>query len=443
MTSESRSAERPRNAAPARPSLRRSLIMFLSVVGPGIITANADNDVGGITTYSLAGAQFGYDLLWLLLPVTLVLIITQEICARMGAVTGKGLADLIRENFGVRVTFWVLVVFVISDLGNIATEFAGIASVSPILQTYVPVLSKYLLVPLAGIFVYAAIVRGNQKIVERIFFIFCAVYLAYVVSGFLAHPNWAVALPATIVPPHLSASKAYLIMAIGVIGTTVAPWQQFYIQAAVVEKGIRIKDYPLTRLDVIVGSFFCDFIAYFIIIASAATIFAFNQQHLAHPIQINSAGDVAVALTPLAGKYASLLFSLGLLNAAIFTASVLPLSTAYYVCEAFGFEAGIENRFRDAKFFYLFYLTLIAIGAGFVLIPNAPLLGVIFYSQVLNGILLAPILVFMLLLVNNRRLMGKHVNGLVYNVLAWATVVIVATLTLISVAETAFPKLGS
>ncbi len=443
MTSQSRSAERIRAAAPGRPSLWRSAVMFLSVVGPGIITANADNDVGGITTYSLAGAQFGYDLLWLLVPVTLVLIITQEICARMGAVTGKGLADLIRENFGVKVTFWVLVVFVICDLGNIATEFAGIASVAPILQTYVPELSKFLLVPLAAVFVYAAIVRGNQKIVERIFFVFCSVYLTYVVSGLMAHPNWSVALPATIVPPHLSSSKAYLIMAIGVIGTTVAPWQQFYIQAAVVEKGVRIKDYPLTRLDVIIGAFFCDFIAYFIIIASAATIFVFNQQHPGHGIQINSAGDVAVALSPLAGKYAALLFSLGLLNAAIFTASVLPLSTAYYVCEAFGFEAGVENRFRDAKFFYLFYLALIVAGAGFVLIPNAPLLGVIFYSQVLNGILLAPILIFMLILVNNRRLMGEHVNGLVYNVLAWATVVIVGVLTLVSVVETAFPQLGS
>jgi Mn2+/Fe2+ NRAMP family transporter len=382
-------------------------------------------------------------LLWLLLPVTIVLIVTQEICARMGAVTGKGLADLIRENFGVRVTFWVLIVFVLADLGNVATEFAGIASVAPILQTYVPALSKYLLVPLAAVFVYFAIVRGNQKVVERIFFGFCIVYFAYVFSGIMAHPNWAVALPATIVPPHFSTDKAYLLMAIGVIGTTVAPWQMFYIQAAVVEKGVRIKEYPLTRLDVIIGGIFCDFIAYFIIIASAATIFTYNQQHAGHPIVINSAGDVAVALTPLAGKYASLLFSLGLLNAAIFTASVLPLSTAYYVCEAFGFQAGVENRFRDAKFFYIFYLSLIVAGAAFVLIPNAPLLAVIFYSQVLNGALLAPILVFMLILVNRRRLMGDHVNGLLYNVLSWATVLILSVLTLVSVAQTVFPSLGS
>lgn len=426
-----------------RPSLWRSLAMFFSVVGPGIITANADNDVGGITTYSLAGAQFGYDLLWLLLPVTVVLIVTQEICARMGVVTGKGLADLIRENFGVKVTFWVLVVFVLCDLGNVATEFAGIASVAPILQTYAPPLSKYVLVPLAAIFVYIAIVRGNYKIVERIFFGFCFVYLAYVFSGFLAHPNWSAALPATFVPPHFTTSKAYLIMAIGVIGTTVAPWQQFYIQAAVVEKGIRIRDYRLTQWDVIIGGIFCDFIAYFIIVASAATIFVFNQANTAHPIVINTAGDVAVALAPLAGKYASLLFALGLLNAAIFTASVLPLSTAYYVCEAFGFQAGIENRFRDAKFFYIFYLLLIVAGAGFVLIPNAPLLAVIFYSQVLNGILLAPILFFMLLLVNNPRLMGIHVNGVAYNIIAWATVVIVSVMTLMSAVQTAFPSLGS
>jgi NRAMP (natural resistance-associated macrophage protein)-like metal ion transporter len=419
----------------------RSILMFFSIIGPGIITANADNDVGGITTYSLAGAQFGYSLLWLLVPVTVALIVTQEMCARMGAVTGKGLADLIRENFGVKVTFWVLVLFVLGDLGNTAAEFAGVASASPILQTYVPFLSKYLLVPLAAVFVFVTITRGNYKIVERVFFAFCIVYLAYVVSGFLVHPDWHDVLRQTIIP-HFSATKAYVLMAIGIIGTTISPWMQFYIQSAVVDKGVTKADYPYSRLDVILGSFVTDIVAFFIIVSSAATIYLHNL-HAAHPLVINDASDVAAALAPLAGKFASLLFAIGLLNAAIFTASILPLSTAYYVCEAFGFERGVDHSFKQAPIFYSLYLSLIVIGAGAVLIPGSPLLAIIFYSQVLNGALLPLVLVLMLLLINNKRLMGTWTNGVVFNTIAWATVVIVGVLTLISTAQTIFPSLGS
>jgi len=426
------------NAAVQRkPALWRTLLMFLSIVGPGIITANADNDVGGITTYSLAGAQFGYSLLWLLIPVTIALVVTQEMCARMGAVTGKGLADLIRENFGVKVTFWVLLTFVLGDLGNTAAEFAGIASAAPILQQYAPLASQYVLVPLAAAFVFMTVTRGSYKIVERIFFVFCAVYLSYVISGIIVHPPWKEVLTQTVVP-HIEPTKAYLIMAIGVIGTTISPWMQFYIQAAVVDKGVRVKDYPYSRLDVISGAIFTDVIAFFIIVASAATIFAHNL-HAAQPLQINDAGDVASALAPLAGKYASLLFAVGLLNAAIFTASILPLSTAYYVCEAFGFERGVEHRFQDARIFYGLYLGLIVIGAGFVLIPGAPLLGVIFYSQVVNGMLLPVILILMLLLINRKRLMGTYVNGPVFNGIAWTTVIVVGLLTILSTIATLVP----
>ena len=427
---------------PRRPNLWRTLVMFFSVVGPGIITANADNDVGGITVYSLAGAQFGYTQLWILIPVTLALIVTQEMCARMGAVTGKGLADLIRENFGVKIAFWVLLVFVLGDLGNTAAEFAGVASAAPIFQQYVPFLSKVVLVPISAIFIFTAVTRSNYKIVERIFFFFCFVYLAYVFSGFLAHPDWHDALVST-VAPHFTPSKAYLLTAIGVIGTTISPWMQFYIQSSVVEKGVRIKEYPFSRLDVISGAFVTDIIAYFIILSSAATIFIFNAHNPAHPLQINDAGDVAHALAPLAGRYASLLFAIGLLNAAIFTASILPLSTSYYVCEAFGFESGVENRFRDAPIFYSLYLALIAAGAGVVLIPNAPLLATIFYSQVLNGVLLPVVLILMLFLINNRRLMGDYTNNLFFNVIAWATVLIVGGMTLVSTAQLIFPALGS
>jgi NRAMP (natural resistance-associated macrophage protein)-like metal ion transporter len=413
--------------------------MFLSIIGPGIITANADNDVGGITTYSIAGAQFGYSMLWLLIPVTVALIVTQEMCARMGAVTGKGLADLIRENFGVRVTAIVLLLFVLGDLGNTAAEFAGIASAAPILQTYAAFLSKNLLVPLGAIFVFVTITRGNYKIVERVFFCFCIVYLAYVGSGFLVHPPWGEVLRQTIVP-HFTPTSAYLLTAIGVIGTTISPWMQFYIQSAIVEKGVRIKEYPYSRLDVISGSVITDVIAFFIIVSSAATIFAYNAHVPAghHPITINDAADVASALQPLAGKYASLLFAIGLLNAAIFTASILPLSTAYYVCEAFGFESGVEHRFRDAPIFYTLYAGMIFIGAGFVLLPGAPLLATIFYSQVVNGALLPVVLVLMLVLINNPRIMGTYVNGLAFNIIAWATVIIVGALTVVSTIQLLF-----
>jgi len=413
--------------------------MFLSIIGPGIITANADNDVGGITTYSIAGAQFGYSMLWLLIPVTVALIVTQEMCARMGAVTGKGLADLIRENFGVRVTAIVLLLFVLGDLGNTAAEFAGIASAAPILQTYAAFLSKNLLVPLGAIFVFVTITRGNYKIVERVFFCFCIVYLAYVGSGFLVHPPWGEVLRQTIVP-HFTPTSAYLLTAIGVIGTTISPWMQFYIQSAIVEKGVRIKEYPYSRLDVISGSVITDVIAFFIIVSSAATIFAYNAHVPAghHPITINDAADVASALQPLAGKYASLLFAIGLLNAAIFTASILPLSTAYYVCEAFGFESGVEHRFRDAPIFYTLYAGMIFIGAGFVLLPGAPLLATIFYSQVVNGALLPVVLVLMLVLINNPRIMGTYVNGLAFNIIAWATVIIVGALTVVSTIQSLF-----
>jgi NRAMP (natural resistance-associated macrophage protein)-like metal ion transporter len=428
-----------------RPTIWRSLLMFFSVIGPGIITANADNDVGGITTYSIAGAQFGYSLLWLLLPVTLALIVTQEMCARMGAVTGKGLADLIRENFGVKVTAVVLLLFVIGDLGNTAAEFAGIASAAPILQTFVPMLSKNILVPAAAIFVFTAVTRGNYKIIERVFFAFCFVYLAYVVDAFLIKPAppWGEIVRVTFIP-HFTPTSAYLLMVIAVIGTTISPWMQFYIQSAIVEKGVRIKEYGYSRIDVISGAIVTDIIAFFIIVASAATIY-YTNTHLGHnqrPIVVNDAGDVAQALAGF-GKYASLLFAIGLLNAAIFTASILPLSTAYYVCEAFGFESGVENRFSQAPVFYGLYLALIAIGAGFVLIPNAPLLATIFYSQVLNGVLLPIVLVLMLLLINNRRIMGTYTNGLAFNIIAWLTAIIVGVLTVISTVQQILQPTGT
>ncbi|MFY9664285.1 MAG: Nramp family divalent metal transporter [Candidatus Cybelea sp.] len=418
--------------------------MFLSIIGPGIITANADNDVGGILTYSQAGAQFGYSLLWLLIPVAVAMIVVQEMCARMGAVTGKGLADLIRENFGVKVTFWCLLLFVLSDVGNTATEFAGVASSAPIFGGYLQVPNaeafKIAMVLGAAIFVFLTVTRGTAKLLERVFFVFCFAYVAYIVSAFLVHPNWNDVLRQTIVP-HFSASKAYVLMIVAVIGTTISPWMQFYIQAAVVDKGVREDDYKYSRIDVATGGIWASVIAYFIIVSCAATIYVHNL-HAVHPIVVKDVGDVAVALQPLAGRFAELLFALGLLNAAVFTASILPLSTAYYVCEAFGFERGVDHRLRDAPIFYSLYLALIAIGSAIVIVPGAPLLGIIFYSQVFNGALLPIVLLLMLLLINNKRLMGRWTNNLAFNVIAWSTAVIVGALTIYSTVQIAFPSLG-
>ncbi|MBV9232741.1 MAG: Nramp family divalent metal transporter [Candidatus Eremiobacteraeota bacterium] len=419
--------------------------MFLSIVGPGIITANADNDVGGILTYSQAGAQFGYSLLWLLVPVTVALVVVQEMCARMGAVTGKGLADLIRENFGVKVTFWCLLLFVCGDVGNTATEFAGVASSAPIFNRYLHFGNgeafKIALVAAAALFVFLTVTRGSAKTIERVFFFFCFLYVAYIVSAVVVHPNWHDVLRQSIVP-HFQASKAYILMIIAVVGTTISPWMQFYIQAAVVDKGVRKDDYAYSRVDVITGGVWTDVIAYFIIVSCAATIFLHNL-HSAHPIAVADPGDVAVALQPIAGQFAALLFAVGLLNAAVFTASILPLSTAYYVCEAFGFERGLDHGFSEAPVFYGFYLALICIGAGVVIIPGAPLLGIIFYSQVFNGMLLPIVLVLMLLLINNKRLMGAWTNGRLFNAIAWATAVVVGLLTLTWTVQTVFPAVGA
>jgi NRAMP (natural resistance-associated macrophage protein)-like metal ion transporter len=425
-----------------RPSVWRSILLFLSVVGPGIITANADNDVGGITTYSLAGAQFGYTMLWILIPVTIALIVVQEMCARMGAITGKGLADLIRENFGVKLTFWVLLLFLLGNVGTITSEFAGVASAAGVFQTFVPWLTKYLLVPAVAVFVFLVVTRGNYSAVEKVFFFFCFIYLTYVVSAFIVRPDWNEALT-QFIWPHFTPTKAYLLMVVAIIGTTISPWMQFYIQAAVVEKGVKASELRYTRIDVVTGALFTDFIAFFIIVASAATIYVHNLHAPLHgQIIVDDVNKLAAALVPLAGKWAELLFALGLLNAGIFTASILPLSTAYYVCEAFGFESGVDKRFGEAPFFYGLYAMLIVVGAIIVLIPGAPLLGIIFYSQVFNGALLPLILVLMLLLINNKTLMGKYTNNLLFNVIAWATVIIVGVLTIVSVLQLMFPALG-
>jgi NRAMP (natural resistance-associated macrophage protein)-like metal ion transporter len=403
-----------------RGALAARFLGIVAIIGPGIITANVDNDAGGITTYSLAGAQFGYSLLWTLIPITVALIVIQEMCARMGVVTGKGLADLIREQYGVKVTFYVMVTLLLANLANTIAEFAGVAAALEIFGV-----SKYLSIPAAALFVWWLIVYGTYRRVENVFLVACVFYVAYLISGFLARPAWTEVLTRMVVPDFRWRGD-YLVMMIGVVGTTIAPWMQFYLQSAVVEKGIRIADYRYCRYDVVVGCVVAVVVAMFIMIACAATLY---QQHL--PIQ--TAQDAALALAPLAGKYCAALFAFGLFNASLFAASVLPLSTAYCVCEGLGWETGIDKKLREAPQFFGLYTALIVLGSLFILLPHFPLLAIMYLSQVLNGILLPFVLVFILILVNRQDLMGSYVNSRTYNLIAWGTSVLMIALTLMMV----------
>lgn len=406
-----------------------SLLTFLAVIGPGIITSNVDNDAGGISTYSIAGAHFGYALLWSMIPILIILVIIQEMSARMGVVTGKGLSDLIREKFGVRTTFYLFIALFITNLGNIMAEFSGIAASLEIFG-----ISKYISVPIGAIFVWWLVVKGNYKTVERVFLVACVFYIAYIVSGFIAKPDWNNALVA-MVKPNFKFQIGYLAVLVGLVGTTIAPWMQFYLQASVVEKGIKVEEYKHSRLDVIVGSIGVMIVAFFIIVACASTLFKAG-------IRIETAKDAALALKPLAGKYCAALFAFGLLNASLFAASILPLSTAYSICEGLGFESGIDRRFRDAPQFYGLYTALIVFGAGVVLIPRFPLLTVMVASQVINGVLLPFILIFMLSLINRKDLMGNYTNSKTFNIIAWIIVIVLIILNLFMLFTLILPKAG-
>jgi NRAMP (natural resistance-associated macrophage protein)-like metal ion transporter len=399
---------------------RIRILLILAVVGPGFITANVDNDAGGILTYSQAGAQFGYSLLWTMIPTTIALIVVQEMASRMGAVTGKGLSDLIREEYGFRITFFMMVALVVINFGNILSEFAGIASSLELFHA-----SKYVTVPASAAFVWLIVAKGSYKSVEKVFLMASFFYIAYIIAGVLAKPHWVQAMTSTVTPPHVNvwSSQAYLYMTIGVIGTTIAPWMQFYLQASIVEKGITVRQYRTSRLDVISGCVFAVVVAWFIVLACAATL----NVHGVHNIE--SAAEAAIALRPLAGQYAYLLFAAGLFNASLFAASILPISTAYSVCEGLGFESGVGKNFREAPVFYWLYTVLIVAGAGVILIPNLPYIKVILFSQVLNGIALPFVLVFMVLLINKRELMGNYVNSRFFNVVAWTTTVVLIVLT--------------
>ncbi len=404
-----------------------SLIIFLSVMGPGIITANVDNDAGGITTYSLAGSQFGYDLVWLFIPMIIALAIIQEMGVRMGVVSGKGLADLIREKVGLKLTFVMMIALLAANMGNILAEFSGIAVSSGIFG--VP---KFIALPIAAIFVWLLVVKGTYKSVEKVFLLASLVYLSYIVAGYLSQPNWALAAH-NVVAPQISLNSAYITMVIGVVGTTIAPWMMFYIQSSVVEKGITLKNLKYSKIDAVLGAIVVNVVAFFIVIACAATINA-------NGVQVNNVADVSTALAPLAGQYASLLFAFGFLNASLFAASILPLSTAYYVCESLGFEAGVSKSFREAPVFHGLYLGLIILAVIVIMMPNVPLLSILYLSQVANGILLPFLLILMLLIINDRSIMGEHVNSRLFNYIAWATVIIVMGLSISLVVTLFLPK---
>jgi Mn2+/Fe2+ NRAMP family transporter len=401
------------------PGLRnrwKGFLLFLAVAGPGIITSNVDNDAGGIATYSMAGSHFGNGLLWSLVPIMLALIVVQEMSARMGVVTGKGLSDLIRERFGVKVTVYVLIGVVLTNFGNVIAEFAGVASSLEIF--HVP---KYVSVPMSALFVWLLVVKGTYRSVEKIFLYACLFYVTYIVSGILAKPDWG-EIGTSLVRPSFDLAPGALGMIVGLVGTTIAPWMQFYLQASIVEKDVLVKDYKHSRIDVILGSVVVTVVAGFIVLTCAATLFKAG-------VRVETAADAALALAPLAGKYCSALFAFGLLNASLFAASILPLSTAFLVCEGLGWETGLNKKFSEAPQFYGLYSILIFVGAGIILLPGIPLFSVMYVSQVVNGIVLPAVLVFMVLLISNRKLMGDYANRKAWNAVTWATIVILSALT--------------
>ncbi len=400
-----------------RKSIWRNVALFLAILGPGIITGSVDNDAGGITTYSVAGALYGYNLIWTLIPSFLVLIIIQEMNARMGIVTGKGLADLIRENAGVKITFFIFIGLLVADIGNTTTEFAGVAGSLEIFSV-----SKYISVPIVAVMIWVMVVRGNYKIAERIFLVFSVALLMYVVSALMGKPHWQ-EIGHSVIHPEMKMNTRSIEMIIGIIGTTIAPWMQFYMQSSVIEKGLKMRQYKFILLDIIIGCLATVVVAFFIMVACASTLHINN-------IVINEAKDAAMALKPLAGAISSQVFAFGLFIASIFSATILPLATAFYVCEAFGFEAGIDKKWNEAPQFYWLYTGIIVLGVIIILIPNAPLIAITLWSQIINGLLLPVVLVCMILLVNNKKIMGKHVNKPIQNIIGWVSIAILVGLSM-------------
>jgi NRAMP (natural resistance-associated macrophage protein)-like metal ion transporter len=387
-------------------------------MGPGIITSNVDNDAGGITTYSLAGAQFGLKLIWSLIPIMIALIVIQEMCARMGVVTGKGLSDLIREKFGAKITFYLTIGLFLTNMGNALSNFAGVAAGMEIFGV-----DKFISVPLSAFLVWWMVVKGTYRFVEKAFLVACVFYISYIITGVIVKPDWEHVFK-QFIHPQLSFQPSEMTMLIGLVGTTIAPWMQFYLQASIIEKGIKIDEYKFARFDVLMGSVIVHIVAFFIILVCAETLFK-------NGVRIETAKEAALSLAPLAGKYCTYLFAFGLVNASLFAASILPLSTTYLICEGLGWEVGLDKKFAQAPQFYGFYSLMIFLGAGIILYPNVPLIPIMYFSQVINGMVLPFVLIFMLLLINDKKLMMDYTNGPVFNAIAWVTSIVMIGFTIL------------
>ena len=411
-------ADYKRMVSASRQSLWRTVGLFFILMGPGIITSNVDNDAGGITTYSLAGAEFGLRLVWSLIPIMIALIVVQEMCARMGVVTGKGLSDLIREKFGAKITFYLMIGMFVTNMGNVISEFAGVAAGMEVLGV-----DKFISVPISAFLVWWMVVKGTYKSVEKAFLIACVFYICYIVTGIIVKPDWGY-VAEQFMNPKLSLRPAEMTMVIGLVGTTIAPWMQFYLQASIVEKGIRIEEYKFARFDVVLGSVIVHVVAFFIILACAETLYKSG-------VRIETAKDAALSLKPLAGKYCTYLFAFGLVNASLFSASILPLSTTYLICEGLGWEVGIDKKFAEAPQFYGFYSLMIFAGAGLILYPDLPLIPIMYISQVINGMVLPFVLIFMLLLINDKKIMMGHTNGPLFNIIGWTMSIVMIGFSLV------------
>jgi len=404
-------------------SLWRTVSFFFILMGPGIITSNVANDASGITTYSLAGSEFGLNLIWSLIPIMISLIVVQEMSARMGVVTGKGLSDLIREKFGAKITFYLMIGMFLTNMGNVIAQFAGLAAGMEIFGVH-----KFISVPISAFLVWWMVVKGTYKSVEKVFLVACVFYIAYIVTGIIVKPDWG-HVTEQLLHPQLSLHPPEMTMVIALVGTTIAPWTQFYLQATMVEKGVKVEDYKFARFDVVTGSVIAQAVAFFIILVCAETLFR-------NGIHIETAKEAALALKPLAGRYCTYLFAFGLVNASLLAASVLPLSTTYLICEGLGWEVGIDKKFVEAPQFYGFYSLMIFLGAGIILYPDIPLIRIMYLSQVINGMVLPFILIFMLLLINDKKLMAEHTNGPLFNTIAWMTTLVMIGFTLLLLIRT-------
>ncbi len=396
---------------------------YLALLGPGIIAASSGNEASGIATYSAAGAEYGYTLLWAFIPMTICFIVAQEMCVRMGVVTGQGLADLIREQFGVRWTALVMLALLIANSGIIVAEFVGIAQASELFG-----ISRYITIPLTAMVIWWLIVKGTPKRVEQVFLLMSLVFLTYIVSAFLAKPDWQL-VGMEIATPSFSFKTGYLFTVMALIGTTITPFMQIYVQSSVVEKGMDKEDYPIARADAIIGVIFANLVAFFIVISTAATLHAKG-------IKLESAADAAQALAPVVGEYAEYIFAVGLFGASMLAMGVLPLATAYSLSEALGFEKGISHSFREAPIFLGIFTALIVIGAVVALIPGIPQIKLLIFTQSINGLLLPIVLVAIVLLSSNREIMGEYRNSFFYNLLAWTITIVVSILSILLIAFT-------